>query len=94
MPVLRNWAGNVAYSATRVHRPGSVDEAAELVAAAEQIRALGTRHSFSAVADSTGELVSTERLDRVVDVDASRVAMSGEGGRDRLLVGRSAFGIV
>jgi xylitol oxidase len=70
-----NWAGNVAYAAARVHRPGSVAEAAELVAAAGRIRALGTRHSFSAVADTAGELVSTERLDRVLDVRADGVTV-------------------
>jgi len=83
---LENWAGNVTYSAARVHRPASVEEAAELVAAAERIRALGTRHSFSGVADSTGELVSTERLGRVLDVHASGVTVEagityGELGR-------------
>lgn len=86
MPALTNWAGNVAYSAARVHRPGSVEEAAELVAAARRIRALGTRHSFSTVADSTGELVSTERLDRVLEVHENGVTVEagityGELGR-------------
>lgn len=83
---MRNWAGNVTYSTARVHRPGSVDEAAELVAGAGRIRALGTRHSFSRVADADGEIVSTERLDRVVDVRAGAVTVEagityGELGR-------------
>jgi xylitol oxidase len=86
----RNWAGNVVYAAERVHRPGSVDEAAELVAAAVRIRALGTRHSFSAVADSSGELVSTERLDRVLDVRADGVTV--EAGITYGKLGRALAG--
>jgi xylitol oxidase len=83
---VRNWAGNVTYSAGRIHRPGSVEEAQELVAAADRIRPLGTRHSFSLVADSDGDLLSTEHLDRVVDVGAGTVTVEagityGELGR-------------
>ena len=48
---------------------------------------------FLAAPGHRGDDVRLERA-LVVDVDASRVAMSREAGRDRLLVGRSAFGIV
>lgn len=90
MTGLTNWAGNVAYSAAGVHRPGSVEEAAELVASSGRIRALGTRHSFSRVADSAGELVSTERLDRVLDVRADGVTVEAGiayGALGRVLAG-------
>ena len=72
---MKNWAGNVTYSTSRLQRPGTVEEAQELVAAAERIRPLGTRHSFSLVADSDGELLSTERLDHVVEVSAGAVTV-------------------
>jgi xylitol oxidase len=65
---LKNWAGNLAYAADRVVAPRSVDEAQEVVARAHEIRALGTRHSFSTVADTRGTLLSTEHLNGIVEV--------------------------
>jgi alditol oxidase len=75
MPFVQNWAGNVTYSTNRVLRPQSVAEAQELVAAAATIRPLGTRHSFSLVADSAGVLLSTEKLDRVVEIGDDTVTV-------------------
>jgi xylitol oxidase len=49
-----NWAGNHTYAAGRVLRPSTVDELRTLVAATPKIKALGTRHSFNAIADFPG----------------------------------------
>jgi xylitol oxidase len=67
-----NWAGNVVYAARRHHRPGSVAQLQQLVARADRIRALGTGHSFNAIADSPGELVSVDGLPPAMDVDTVR----------------------
>ena len=74
---MKNWAGNVTYSTPRILRPASVAEAQELVATFDTIRPIGTRHSFSLVGDSCrdGALLSTEHLDRVVDVDGASVTV-------------------
>jgi alditol oxidase len=72
---VRNWAGNVAYSTSRVLRPRTVEEARELVAGNDRIRALGTRHSFTGVADGDGALLSTEHLDRVVEIGETTVTV-------------------
>ena len=69
LPPGDNWAGNLRYTATAIHRPSTVLELQELVAAAPHLRALGTRHSFSAVADSPGVLVSLDRLAPDVTID-------------------------
>ena len=66
--VLANWAGNHAYRAAVVHRPASLDQLRELVAGAGRLRALGSRHSFSEIADSD-ELVSLDGLPAEVAVD-------------------------
>lgn len=66
-----NWAGNLTYGATRIHTPSSVEELQDVVARTTRIRALGSRHSFSDVADTTGELVSVAGLPPRVDVDAA-----------------------
>ena len=67
--MLHNWAGNVRFSTDRLHRPASVDELCALVAAAPTVRALGTAHSFSDVADTDGVLVTVADLPRRVEVD-------------------------
>src|SRR3954447_10930457 len=72
---MKNWAGNVTYSTTDVLRPRTVEEAQELVGRSESIRPLGSRHSFSLVGDSTGALLSTEHLDRVVETGADTVTV-------------------
>ena len=41
----------------------------DLVAGAERVRPLGTRHSFTDVADTTGDLVSTQDLAGEIEID-------------------------
>jgi xylitol oxidase len=72
-----NWAGNVVFSARAVARPRSVAELQERVAGAARIRALGSGHSFSPVADTTGDLVVLDDLPGVPEVDGDRVRVPG-----------------
>ena len=66
---MRNWASNVVFSAARVHRPGSLDEVRRLVAGSRRLKVLGTGHSFSRVADTTGDLVSVAGLPERCELD-------------------------
>ncbi|GGR05888.1 FAD-binding protein [Deinococcus ruber] len=68
------------YSAARFHRPGSVEELQEIVRRASSVKALGTRHSFSSVADTEGDLVSLERLSRTITVNADQQTVRIGGG--------------
>jgi xylitol oxidase len=63
-----NWSGNYTYHAARLHEPRTVQELQELVASAPAVRALGTRHSFTAMADSE-ELITLHRLPGEILVD-------------------------
>ena len=65
-----NWAGNVAFGAARMLRPESVAELRRQVAGNPVVRALGSGHSFSPVADTTGALISLDDLPRTVRIDA------------------------
>ena len=76
----RNWAGNYAYRARAVRRPRSVDELQTLVATRERVRALGTRHSFTDVADTDGILVSLEDIPDALRIDEARRSASVTGG--------------
>ncbi|SOB86073.1 D-arabinono-1,4-lactone oxidase [Streptomyces sp. 1331.2] len=64
-----NWAGNITFRAERFHEPRSVAELRRIVAGARSVRVLGTGHSFNAIADTTGDLVSVAGLPRVVEPD-------------------------
>lgn len=68
----RNWAGNHAYRARGLAAPTTVEELQELVAGTDSIRPLGSRHSFTDIADTEGMLVSLRDLaqDVVIDVEA------------------------
>jgi xylitol oxidase len=78
--VAKNWAGNITYRATEIHRPSSIDELRALVARSGRIRALGTRHAFNQLADTTGELVSIGDLPRVVEVDSAAAQVKVSAG--------------
>src|SRR5262245_50440781 len=67
--MLRNWAGNVEFRAGALHRPRTVAELQRLVAGSARVRAIGTGHSFSRVADTTGDLISVADLPAVVEID-------------------------
>ena len=63
-----NWAGNLTYSTDKLFTPGSVEEVQQVVKSNPKLRALGTRHSFNRIADSTAAQISLKRLDGI-DVD-------------------------
>ncbi|WP_026556356.1 FAD-binding protein [Arthrobacter sp. 35W] len=67
--VESNWAGNHHYGAAGIHHPESEDELAALVAGSARVRALGSRHSFNAIADTAGTLVCLDRLPAAITID-------------------------
>ncbi|GAA3761548.1 xylitol oxidase [Spinactinospora alkalitolerans] len=77
-----NWAGNVEFAARSLHSPASIAELREVVAGNDRVRALGTGHSFNRIADTTGALVTLDRMPAVAEVDADRAsARVGAGVR-------------
>ncbi len=68
----RNWAGNLTYRQARLERPTDLRGLQDLVSRAPSVRALGSRHSFNDIADTTGTLVSLENLPAGIDVNPLR----------------------
>lgn len=66
---LRNWAGNIEYSTTNLHNPGSVEQVQELVKKSNKLKVLGSRHCFNRIADSTESFISLQKMDEVVSLD-------------------------
>lgn len=77
---LKNWAGNYTYSAARLHAPTSVKQLQALIRSQSRVKALGTRHSFNSVADTTEDLISLEHFDQVVALDRERRTVTVEAG--------------
>ena len=70
-----NWAGNYRYRADKLHRPSTLDQVQEAIVNAPRIRVLGSRHSFSDIADSS-ELLTLEGLPKEVVIDRAAATVS------------------
>src|ERR1700722_10630698 len=66
-----NWAGNVIFGAAHVHKPESIDSLRRIVAGSTRIRALGSGHSFSGIADTTHDLVLLNGLPKTLSIDSA-----------------------
>jgi xylitol oxidase len=76
-----NWAGNLTYHTDKLLTPKTVAETQQLVKTTPKLRALGSRHSFNAIADSTAAQISLTALDSMVlDANAKTVTV-GSGVR-------------
>lgn len=65
-----NWAGNVAFRATRIHEPESIDALRHIVDDSRRVRPLGRGHSFSRIADTADDLVLLDGLPKTLEVDS------------------------
>jgi xylitol oxidase len=79
----RTWAGTYTFTSPRLVEATSIAEVQRLVdraaAAGERVRALGTRHSFNGIADSSGTLITVTGIDPepVLDESAQTVTVGG-----------------
>lgn len=73
-----NWSGNYAYRAGALHRPQVLEELQELVGGARSLRVIGSRHSFTSIADSD-ELVALDALPGEVTVDSTAQTVTVPG---------------
>ncbi|HEX5689494.1 MAG TPA: hypothetical protein VFX76_05810, partial [Roseiflexaceae bacterium] len=67
-----NWAGSHTFRAAGWHHPETVEQVQELVARSNKVKAIGARHCFNDIADTTGDMISTENLNHVVSLDRER----------------------
>ena len=63
---LHNWAGNINYTSHKVYHPGSVEEVQQIVKSNNKLKCLGSKHSFSTIADTDGFFVATDNLKSVL----------------------------
>jgi xylitol oxidase len=75
-----NWARTFTYSAERFVEPALVEELQQVAQASNKLKPLGSRHSFSRVADTTGTLVSLRRFNQAGAADPARRTVTVGGG--------------
>lgn len=79
MPRVANWSRTERCAPLRVLRPRDEDEVVALVRGARdagvRVKAVGALHSWSAAAMTDGWLVSLDALDRVLEVEGTRVTV-------------------
>ncbi len=66
---LQNWAESFTYRAARLHTPKSLAELQDVVRSASNVKALGTRHSFNRIADTSADLISLCHFDQIAPVN-------------------------
>ncbi len=80
-----NWAGNLTYHTSTLLTPTSVNETQQIVKSTPKLRALGSRHSFNAIADSTAAQISLHDLDTMELDTAAKTVTVGAGVRYGML---------
>ena len=76
-----NWAGNLTYSAPNLLEPQTVEDVQSAVRSHRHLRALGSRHSFNAIADSPENQISLHALHSIELDAAARTVTVGAGVR-------------
>jgi xylitol oxidase len=71
-----NWAGNYSYRARAIHAPSTLEQLQEIVSTRSRLRVLGSRHSFTDIADSE-ELLTLDRMGTDIVVDGMGVSVAG-----------------
>ncbi len=74
-----NWAGNYKYSTDHLLQPKTVEEVQKAVKSCSKLRALGARHSFNGIADSTENQISLKQFDQMTLDKAARTVTVGAG---------------
>jgi xylitol oxidase len=74
-----NWSGNYTYSTDHLHQPKTAEEVQQVVKSCTKLRALGSRHSFNGIADSTENQISLSHLNQIDLNTASRTVTVGGG---------------
>lgn len=73
-----NWAGNLQYSTNRLYLPKTIEEARQIVKSCQKLKALGARHSFNNIADSTENQISLKNFNQMeLDKNVRTVTVGG-----------------
>lgn len=76
--MTHNWAGSHTYAAPRIVTVNTLDDIRTALATEGRVHALGTRHSFTDLPDTTGTLIDVTGMEglAVIDPDARTVRVT------------------
>jgi xylitol oxidase len=77
---LTNWAGNITFGAGKIYYPKTVEEVQQVVRACENIKAVGSKHSFNTIADSQHNQISLKHMKKVVSLNRDSNTIMVEAG--------------
>src|SRR5258708_18292607 len=77
---LKNWAGNIDYSTENLYSANTVEQVRSFLTQHPKLKALGTRHCFNKIADSSDYFLSLKSMDDVISLDPqARTVTVGAG---------------
>jgi len=78
---LTNWGGNFQFQAKHIEYPRSTQEVVNIVKnSLGKVRAVGNRHSFSTIADTTDTLVSLSAMTSILGVNTDDLTITVQAG--------------
>ncbi|PWU01905.1 MAG: FAD-binding protein [Bacteroidetes bacterium] len=69
---IKNWAGNLEYSTSKITSLDSFDQIPAFVKQHSRFKVLGTKHCFNTIADSHDEFLSLKKLNQVLSLDKEK----------------------
>ena len=77
---LKNWAGNLEYSTSKLFQAGPTAQVQDFVKKHNKFKVLGTRHCFNKIADSTDEFISITQAEESIEIHADGKAVTVNAG--------------
>ncbi len=74
-----NWAGNYTYSTKNLDQANTIEDVLRSVRSHSHLKALGARHSFNGIADSTVDQISLKHFDQIELDTKARTVTVGAG---------------
>lgn len=76
----RNWAGNFTYHANQWHTPQTVADLQSIIKKSDNVKGLGSRHSFNHIADTNEAMLSLVHMNDILEIDKQHQTVTVEGG--------------
>ena len=67
---MKNWAGNLTFSAREFIEVNSISKLQQVVSSSQAVKVLATGHSFNAIGDTTETLISIKNLSNGIEIDS------------------------
>ena len=77
---IKNWAGNLEYSTSKIESPSAFDQIPDFVKQHSHFKVLGTKHCFNNIADSHDQFLSLKQLNQVISLDKQKNKVTVSSG--------------